>query len=103
MRHVAAEPEVTLSKADILDEEEKQKLLIEFNNTQTEFMEKHKLFHQLFEEKAEETPHQTAVIEGTQQISYSKLNERANRLALTLHRYGFGHGKKSSYIGKPFD
>ena len=50
LRHVAAEPEVTLSKADILDEEEKQKLLIEFNNTQTEFMEKHKLFHQLFEE-----------------------------------------------------
>ncbi len=38
LRHVAAEPEVTLSKADILDEEEKQKLLIEFNNTQTEFM-----------------------------------------------------------------
>ncbi|MGI8324449.1 amino acid adenylation domain-containing protein [Bacillus velezensis] len=98
LRHVAAEPEVTLSKADILDEEEKQKLLIEFNNTQTEFMEKHKLFHQLFEEKAEETPHQTAVIEGAQQISYSQLNERANRLARTLHKNGFGPGKRAAIL-----
>ncbi len=97
LRHVAAEPEVTLSKADILDEEEKQKLLIEFNNTQTEFMQKHKLFHQLFEEKAEERPHQTAVIEGAQQISYLRLNERANRLARTLHKNGFGPGKERLY------
>nr|WP_279632418.1 AMP-binding protein [Bacillus amyloliquefaciens] len=81
-----------------MDEEEKQKLLIEFNNTQTEFMEKHKLFHQLFEEKAEETPHQTAVIEGTQQISYSQLNERANRLARTLHKNGLGPGKRAAIL-----
>ncbi|WP_047478576.1 non-ribosomal peptide synthetase, partial [Bacillus siamensis] len=98
LRHVAAEPEVTLSKADMLTEEEKQKILTEFNNTQTEFSEKHKLFHQLFEAKAAETPHQTAVIEGTQQISYSQLNERANRLARTLHKNGFGPGKRAAIL-----
>ena len=48
--------------------------------------------------KAEETPHQTAVIEGAQQISYLQLNERANRLARTLQKNGFGPGKRAAIL-----
>ncbi|MBT2575783.1 amino acid adenylation domain-containing protein, partial [Bacillus sp. ISL-51] len=98
LRHIAIEPETKLSRAAILNDEEKRKMLIDFNDTQIVFPERHKLFHQLFEEKAEETPQHPAVIEGAKQISYSQLNERANQLARTLQKNGFGPGKRAAVL-----
>ncbi|WP_036723851.1 AMP-binding protein, partial [Paenibacillus forsythiae] len=47
-----------------------------------------KTIHQLFEEQAERTPDQAAVVYEGSQLTYRELNERANRLARTLRGKG---------------
>ncbi len=44
----------------------------------------------MFEEQAEKTPDRVAVVFGEQQLTYHELNERANRLARTLHGKNIG-------------
>lgn len=48
------------------------------------------LVHELFERHAAATPHARAVVQGAQALSYSALNQRANRLAHRLRRLGVG-------------
>lgn len=55
----------------------------DFNNTTKEYPF-HKTIHQLFEEQAERTPDNTALVFGKSSISYKELNEWANRLARVL-------------------
>ncbi len=84
---------------DILCPEEKDKLLYDFNSTQTPY-EKHKTFHQLFEEQVEKTPGNTALVgkEATNPegpsiaLSYRQLNEKANQLAHLLLSRGIKPG-----------
>ncbi|MCP1307440.1 amino acid adenylation domain-containing protein [Paenibacillus tyrfis] len=47
-----------------------------------------KTIFQLFEEQAERTPDQTALVFEDRQLTYAELNERANRLAWTLRAEG---------------
>ncbi|WP_337589632.1 amino acid adenylation domain-containing protein [Paenibacillus sp. A3] len=47
-----------------------------------------KTIFQLFEEQAERTPDQTALVFEDRQLTYAELNERANRLAWTLRTEG---------------
>jgi amino acid adenylation domain-containing protein/non-ribosomal peptide synthase protein (TIGR01720 family) len=45
--------------------------------------------HELFEQQVQRTPHATALVFGQQQLTYSELNRRANRLAhILLSRKG---------------
>lgn len=46
--------------------------------------------HRLFEQQAERAPDATAVVHGSQALSYRELNARANRLARHLRRLGAG-------------
>jgi len=46
--------------------------------------------HQAVERWAELTPENTAVVHGSQTLSYEKLNARANQLACLLRRHGVG-------------
>ncbi|MBW4573676.1 MAG: amino acid adenylation domain-containing protein [Aphanothece sp. CMT-3BRIN-NPC111] len=64
-----------------------QKLLVEWNQTQTEYFQ-HKCIHQLFEEQVERTPDAVAVIFENQQLTYQQLNKKANQLAHYLHNLG---------------
>ncbi|MED4570421.1 tyrocidine non-ribosomal peptide synthetase TycC [Brevibacillus agri] len=87
LRVVAANPEVLLSEIAMLTAEEKQRLLVDFNDTHKDFPQD-KTLSALFEEQAEKTPQATAVEIGEQQLSYRELNERANQLAATLRERG---------------
>jgi amino acid adenylation domain-containing protein/thioester reductase-like protein len=49
-----------------------------------------KLFHALFEEQVERTPHAAAVVFDDQQLSYCDLNAQANQLAHYLRSVGVG-------------
>ncbi|NIM14864.1 MAG: amino acid adenylation domain-containing protein [Candidatus Aminicenantes bacterium] len=88
--------EKKLSELEILGEEEKKRILVEFNKTKLDYPED-KTIHALFEEQAERTPGCTAVIglgkpgAGLRaHMTYHELNTRSNRLARLLRTRGVG-------------
>jgi amino acid adenylation domain-containing protein len=71
----------------MLSEAEKRRVLIEWNDTRTEYP-RNKTIHQLFEEEAVRTPEAPAVRFGGQTVTFRELNERANQIAYYLHDFG---------------
>ena len=86
---IVADPERRLSELPLLRAAERHQLLVEWNDTQTEYP-KDKPIHQLFEAQVERTPEAVAVLFEDQQLTYRELNARANRLAHYLRRLGVG-------------
>ncbi|HEY0367096.1 MAG TPA: amino acid adenylation domain-containing protein, partial [Pyrinomonadaceae bacterium] len=84
---VVADPEKAISELPILQAAEQQQLL-DWNNTVTDRAPTS--VHQLFEAQVEKTPDTTAVVFGTDSVSYRELNTRANRLAHYLIERGVG-------------
>ncbi|MCF2149913.1 amino acid adenylation domain-containing protein [Desmonostoc muscorum LEGE 12446] len=80
-------PSLAISRLDILSEQEREKLLLTFNNTKTAELE-YKCIHHWFEEQCDRTPDNIAVIYNNQQLSYQELNTRANQLAHYLQQLG---------------
>ena len=70
-----------------LTEPERQRLLVEWNATETEYP-KDKCIHTLFEEQVERTPDAVAVAFEAEELTYDELNRRANRLAHHLRELG---------------
>ncbi len=87
VRSVLENPRARIDELEILSEAERQQLLFEWNQTATEDGVRLQV-HELFEEQVKRTPDRLAVVCGDQQLTYSELNARANRLAHTLRRSG---------------
>ncbi|NIM16712.1 MAG: AMP-binding protein [Candidatus Aminicenantes bacterium] len=83
--------DMRVSEIDLLSEDEKQKLLYEFNDTKREYPA-HKTIHELFAEQVEKTPGKTAVVFEGEELTYRDLNERANKLARILRKKGVKPG-----------
>ena len=81
------EPARAVRSLEVLPEQERQKLLYEWNDTRTEYP-REKCIHELFEEQVRKTPGAVAVVYEDQQLSYEELNRRANRLAHYLREVG---------------
>ncbi|HKG23770.1 MAG TPA: condensation domain-containing protein, partial [Blastocatellia bacterium] len=86
---VVSNPSASVSELVILDEAELRQLIFEFNDTKTG-NQTGRLLHRLFEEQAEAIPSHTAVIFGSESLTYRELNEKANRLAHHLIKSGVG-------------
>jgi aspartate racemase len=86
---VVANPERRLSDLSLLCEAERQQLLLEWNDTKTDYPEE-LCIHQLFEAQVERTPDAIAVVFENEQLTYSELNRRANRIAHHLQALGVG-------------
>ncbi|BBC27200.1 non-ribosomal peptide synthetase [Pseudanabaena sp. ABRG5-3] len=84
---IVSNPQYRVAELPILTAEERQKILIEWQQTQTEYP-RDKTIAQLFEEQVEKNPHAIAVVFGDQQLTYQELNQRANQLAHHLHTLG---------------
>lgn len=84
---IIANPQQQVSQLPLLTEAERHQLLIEWNNTQTDYP-KDKCIHQLFEYRVEQTPDAVAVVFDEQQLTYRELNNRANQLAQYLQKLG---------------
>lgn len=84
---IIAHPEQSISELPLLTVKERQKLLVEWNNTQTDYPQD-KYIHQLVAKQAERTPEKIAVVFEDQTITYKVLNERANQLAHYLQKLG---------------
>jgi amino acid adenylation domain-containing protein len=73
-------PETPLCRLEVLPADERQKLLVEFNDSAVEYPREICL-HTLFEEQAERTPDAIAVVFEEQALTYRELNGKANQLA----------------------
>jgi amino acid adenylation domain-containing protein len=78
-----------LETEPFLDDIERQKILVEWNETAREFPHD-RCFHELFEAQVEQTPDAEAVVFGEQRLSYRELNNRVNQLAHHLRSLGVG-------------
>ena len=72
--------------------DERQQLLVDWNNTAVAFSHGDRCLPDLFEQQARLTPDNVAVIFEQQQMTYNQLNCRANQLAHHLKELGVGPG-----------
>lgn len=80
-------PEENIWESSLLPQSERDQVLDEWNRTRAEYPQE-KPLHALVEEQAARTPEAVAVVQEEQQLTYSELNRRANRLAHHLRALG---------------
>ncbi|WP_375773024.1 amino acid adenylation domain-containing protein [Archangium gephyra] len=88
---VVADPGRRIGELPLLSEEERRLLLVEWNQTRTEYP-RHATVHGLFEEHAARQPEAVAVEYEGQRLTYAELNVRANQVARALQRLDVGVG-----------
>ncbi|MHB9907213.1 hypothetical protein CF081_20115, partial [Clostridium botulinum] len=86
---------IKIDEIEIIEEEEKNQILYEFNDTKVEYP-KDKAIQELFEEQVEKTPNNIAVVFEDKKLTYRELNEKANSLARVLRDKGV---KADSIVG----
>jgi amino acid adenylation domain-containing protein len=86
---VVADPSQKIQELPLLSAQERERMLVEWNDTAREF-DAAACLHELFEARAALTPEATAVSYEGGEFSYRELNERANRLARRLRSIGVG-------------
>ncbi|MEV8015621.1 non-ribosomal peptide synthase/polyketide synthase [Streptomyces sp. NPDC086554] len=82
LRAVVADPDVPVSRVELLGADERQQVLAEWNDTATPV--EHGTLPALFEAQAARTPDADAVSHDGTTLSYAELDARANRLARLL-------------------
>ncbi|MCK4258429.1 MAG: amino acid adenylation domain-containing protein [Halanaerobiales bacterium] len=80
---VTADSEIELQNINMLSDEEVQRLVVDFNQTQVDYP-KDKTLVQLFEEQAEISSLEMALCFNGQEWTYKNLNQRANQIARYL-------------------
>ncbi|MBC6417957.1 MAG: amino acid adenylation domain-containing protein, partial [Prochloron sp. SP5CPC1] len=86
---IVLNPEQTIAQLPILSAAERQQLLVEWNQTQTDYP-RNACVHQLFEAQVQKTPDAVAVVLADQTLTYQELNHKANQLARYLQSLGVG-------------
>ncbi len=87
LKEIAVNPNAIIDRLIILTSEEKQQLLIDWNNTAADYP-KDKCIHELFEEQVEKNPEAVAVVYEDKHLTYRELNARSNQLANYLRKHG---------------
>ena len=80
LKVITENPEVILSKIDIIDDGERQRLIHEYNDSAF-YYDKEKSIYDYFQEQVQKFPESLAVICEGRSFSYMELNEKATRLA----------------------
>ncbi len=87
---IVANPEARLSELPLLDDAERQQILVDWNDTGREYPATNICLHELIEKQVERTPDAVALIFEEEPLTYRELNRRANRLAHRLRQLGVG-------------
>ena len=82
-------PETPVAALPLLDDAERERMLVHWNDTRSEFPDDRGL-HELFEAAAARTPDAIAITFEEATLTYRALNERANRVAHRLRSMGVG-------------
>ncbi|MEU9634593.1 amino acid adenylation domain-containing protein [Streptomyces tendae] len=88
LRQAVADPQVPLSRVDIVDAPERTRLLVKRNRTARGVSAA--TLPELFEARADRMRDALAVVDDVVRLSYAELNARANRLARLLVERGVG-------------
>ena len=94
LEDIVEHPEQRINKLCISTEAEKNLVLNQWNQTQTNIEKR--CVHQLFETRVEQNPQAIAVKCKEQQLTYQELNQKANQLAHYLQTLGVA---KNSLVG----
>ncbi len=81
-------PQKHIKNFDYLTQEERQQILIHWNDTQTRLSEGSKRFLSFLRPKPKKTPDHIALIFEDQELTYQELNQKANQLAHYLIKQG---------------
>ncbi|MGE5342733.1 MAG: amino acid adenylation domain-containing protein [Candidatus Omnitrophota bacterium] len=87
MQEVCERPDCQISEIDMIPEQEKRRILYEFNQSVPHYPP-NKTVHALFEEYVQKTPGNCALTFNSQRLTYQEVNEKANQLAHTLRAKG---------------
>jgi amino acid adenylation domain-containing protein len=88
LRGLTNTPSDPLSTVNMLGKEETRQILIDWNRTDCGYPRGS--VPELVEQQVQRTPHAVALIQGDQRLTYSQLNQQANRLANYLRKRGVG-------------
>jgi amino acid adenylation domain-containing protein/non-ribosomal peptide synthase protein (TIGR01720 family) len=80
-------PKIAIDRLNILSSQERDRLLIEFNQTES-LVPSYQCLHYWFEAQVNKTPDATAVIFENEQLTYQELNNRAENIARYLISLG---------------
>ena len=86
---IVQDPGHRISELPLLESEEEQQLVSEWNQTAADFP-RTSCIHDLFHQQATRTPDEVALISGDERLTYRELDQAANRLAHFLRRHGVG-------------
>lgn len=89
IKQVLSNSSITISNIEIVTEEEKNRILYDFNNTSLEY-QKNETIIDLFEEQVLKVPNKTALIFEDKTVTYQELNKYANSLANHLRNLKIG-------------
>ena len=89
LQGIVANPNLRLSELPLLTQAEKNRLLVEWNDTETDYSSD-RCLHELVEAQVERTPDAIAVVSEERQLTYYELNFKANQLAHYLRKHGVG-------------
>ncbi len=81
-----ADPDRPIGEFDLMDDSERRRVLVEWNDTEAEFP--NRCIHELFEERAAADPDAIALTAGDASLSYRDLDQRADALAARLRALG---------------
>ena len=87
LENIVRDSEQPLCQIPLLTAAEQHQLLVEWNNTQTEYPQD-RCIHQLFERQVAKNPDAVAVVFEGEQLTYRELNNKANQLAHYLQKLG---------------
>ncbi|HWW77528.1 MAG TPA: amino acid adenylation domain-containing protein, partial [Pyrinomonadaceae bacterium] len=85
----AADPDCAVGQLSLLGEDERRRVLVDWNRTERPYP-RERCVHELFEERAAQSPEALALAADTGEVTYAELNARANRLARRLRGLGVG-------------
>jgi amino acid adenylation domain-containing protein len=95
LREMSERPDLLLQRYPIIAEQERHRLLVEFNNTRADYP-RGKCVHELFAEQLRVNPDKGAVAFVEQKLSYQELDDKSRDLALYLQLQGV---KPDSVVG----
>ena len=86
--NACAHPETPIAELEVVSEQEREQLVMEWNRTETKYAEAS--VPELFEAQVERSPAAIAVVYEGATLSYAELDQRANQVAHYLQGQGIG-------------